>query len=89
MLSSKKLQPGDLRITMYDMENVGDGLPEHTHAKRESHITIVGRGQVRIIASGIDRLFDGGAYIELPDGPHSIVSTKPNSRIFNIEKFTT
>ena len=86
-LHSRKAQAGNLTLTIYDFERIGDELPQHVHDDKSVHITIVARGAVLAFGEGWDLRAEAGACLEWAvNQPHGIRALEDNARIFNIPK---
>jgi len=88
MLSSESVRGwGDLAGVIYDFEKSGDILPKHTHAKVDSHITIIVRGKVKIYSHDWEILGFPGNIIDIKENvPHEIMALEDNSKIVNLLK---
>jgi len=88
MLSSKKLESlGDIVVTVYDFEKVGDILPKHNHTEDDAHITIVARGRIKVYSHDWEKFVEVGQLIDFrPHEPHEFMAMEDNTRIYNIIK---
>lgn len=76
---------GELNTTIYDFECEGDTLPEHSHDKENTHITICARGEVEVLFPDKKIFLKAGNIIEFfPGQAHAIKALTDNSRIVNI-----
>jgi hypothetical protein len=87
IVTPKPFRFGDIKGSIYDFEKINDILPSHGHNDTTAHITIVAKGEVRVITPVLDQVFQSGALIDLPSFQmHEIIATQDNSRIINIIK---
>ena len=86
-LLNKKFNIGNLNISLYDFEVVGDKLPSHVHAEDTSHITIVARGKVKVSGEGWSNIWDVGTVADTKANvAHEFEALENNTRIVNIIK---
>ena len=71
--------------TIWTFQQVGVGLPEHTHTDGNTHCTIVMSGSVAVTQDGTTVTRPAGDIIDLGTTPHSIMALEP-SVIINITK---
>lgn len=87
MLRSKDLSAGFLRGTIYDLEDVGDGLRMHKHTEKDDHITIVARGSIIAFGAKWERICKSGDVVDFrPNEPHGFKALEPGTRVVNIVK---
>ena len=88
MLSANHLKGlGDLNITIYDLEKVGDVGEMHTHDESTNHITIVARGKLRAHGDGWEQFATAGQMLDFQVGKaHELTALEDGTRIFNIIK---
>lgn len=85
MLKDRVITFGELTTTIYDFEFKGDILPEHKHARGQTHITICAKGEVEVITPEWTKTIKEGNIIQFyPDQIHSIVALTNSCRIVNI-----
>ena len=89
MLNLSRVDLGNLQLSIYTFDVVGDVLPMHTHNRNSIHITIVARGSVKIQGPTIgEEIHKAGAVIDFEEGhSHEITAVEDNSRIVNITKW--
>jgi len=83
---SQPLEQGKLFGVTFLFENVGDGLPLHSHPEGEAHITLVRSGRLRILRpDGKHEEVGPGAFkCFAPDELHGYEALEPCSKITNI-----
>ena len=87
LLYKPDMKFGDLSLKIYDFEFAGDVLPMHEHDEKEVHISIVGRGKIKILGDGWERELSSGQIIDFEVGQkHEFVAMEDDSRIINILK---
>lgn len=87
MLSSKPINHGDLRGSVYDFTDSGDVLAKHNHDENTVHITIVARGKIKAYSHDWSVEAEAGKILDFrPHEPHEIMALEPNTRIVNIQK---
>jgi quercetin dioxygenase-like cupin family protein len=87
LLLNKQIKLGDLRLTIYDFEEVGDELPIHNHAYTDVHISIVAKGSFRVWGKDFDKTVVIGSVLDWqPDTEHGFQALEQNSRLVNIIK---
>ena len=88
MLLTKPLHGlGDLRGVIYDFEKAGDILSKHVHTEDNNHITIVGRGRIKVYSHDWEIEGKPGQLLDFnPGEPHEFMALEDNTRIFNILK---
>lgn len=87
MLSSRPLEAGDLRGTIFTFEKAGDILPKHVHTEEDVHITIVASGRIRAYSHDWSKEVAAPAAVDFRAGePHEIAALDDNTVIYNIRK---
>jgi quercetin dioxygenase-like cupin family protein len=87
MLSSKKLQVGDIDGLIYDFSEAGDQIDKHIHGKQDAHIIIVAKGSVKVYSHDWETIAQAGDILNMAEEqPHAVVSLEPNTKIINILK---
>lgn len=77
----------NLKMTIYDFNEVNDILPKHIHDEQSTHITIVARGQFLVKYNDKEEIAKSGDVYDWNVGdPHEFISLEPKSRIINILK---
>jgi quercetin dioxygenase-like cupin family protein len=78
---------GDLNITIYDFEKIGDIVEMHTHDESANHITIVARGKIRAHGEGWSQEAEQGKMLDFQVGvAHELTALEDGTRIYNILK---
>jgi quercetin dioxygenase-like cupin family protein len=87
MATAIQKQFNDLKINIFDFDDIGDTLPMHNHAEDSIHITIVARGSFRMHGDGWEMTAKAGDIVNWQVGKrHEFVALEPNSRCVNIPK---
>jgi hypothetical protein len=76
---------GSLFGTLYTFENVGDGLPSHSHTSEMEHNVIVMAGAIKLVTPNLTTYHGVGNVIDF-DGskPHHIVALEPYTKTLNL-----
>jgi quercetin dioxygenase-like cupin family protein len=83
---------GDLIISKYTYEKIGDKVAAHVHSENDAHIIVVSRGQIELRIFEDDSLKDYESHIldegddaDIPAGIwHEIIAKKNNSKSHHI-----
>ena len=87
MLSSRPLNVGDLRGTIFTFEFAGDVLHKHVHTENDVHITIVASGRIRAYSHDWSKEVVAPGAVDFRAGePHEISALEDNTVIYNIRK---
>lgn len=88
-LLTKPTKFGDLNVTVYFYENVGDELPVHVHDEMTNHITVISIGSFRCTGNPAieGSVLTQGMVVDWPPNePHGFVALEPGSKMIQIGK---
>jgi quercetin dioxygenase-like cupin family protein len=90
LLHNKPLAIGSSRGTIYDFDDPGDTLAEHSHDYADVHFSIIARGSFRVFGPDFEITANTGNIIDWDVGKsHGFEALEKNSRLINIIKYPT
>jgi len=87
MLRSEVKVMGDLSLSMYHFEEVGDELLKHTHGFEDVHISIVTKGSIKAYSHDWEVVVPAGKVMDFkPFQPHGFIALEPDTKMIGIPK---
>jgi quercetin dioxygenase-like cupin family protein len=87
MMTITPISFGNLTGRMYDVPEVDDTLPMHTHGEVGNHISIVSKGSFKAHGDGWEMVIKVGNVVDWPaNQAHEFIALEADSRLVNIVK---